>query len=175
MFFTNFIKTFLVTLAIYLGLNAVFVVISAFLFPGIPLDDILFLVSTLFSSIIQTPESALIGFGTLHLAPDLMMMFADLFSILIIIVPPLVAAIVGARLGDSGKVAFLAWFLTSIISCVVFLLLAFFAPGISPTLGTLWPSVVLTFGIFGAILFFVVPGLVNGFFYGCISFLASRD
>lgn len=149
-------------------------VIAAFLFPGIPLDDILFLVSTLFSQIIQTPDTALRGFGTLHLAPDLLMMFSGLLSILITIVPPLVAVIVGARLGDSGRISFFAWFLTSVISSVVFLLLVIFSPGVSPALGGIWLSLILSYELFGAILYFIVPGIVNGFFYGCISFLICK-
>ena len=115
------------------------------------------------------------GFGTLHLAPDLSVMFVALLSILVVIIPPLVAAIVGARLGDSGKISFLAWFLTAVISSVVYLLLVFFAPGISPTIGMLWLSLMGMFGLFGTILFFIIPGIVNGFFYGCFSFLASQD
>ncbi|MHA2288743.1 MAG: hypothetical protein ACXABG_08140 [Promethearchaeota archaeon] len=146
-------------------------VISIFLTP-FPLDDILLIVSTLFSPIVNTPDTALLGFGTLHLAPDLLM---ALLSLLAIIIPPLIAAIVAGRLGDSSKVSFLAWFLTAVISSVVFLLLAFFAPGVSLTLGTLWPSLVLLYGVFGTILYFIVPAIVNGFFYGCIAFLASRD
>lgn len=143
--------------------------------PGFPLDDIYFIVSALFSPIISTPDTALLGFGTLHLAPNLFAMFVALLSILLIIIPPLVATIVGARLGDSGKISFLAWFLTSVISSVVYLLLVFFAPGISPTIGMMWSSLVMMWGLFGAILYFVVPGIVNAFFYGCISFLASKE
>ena len=171
MIYTNFIKTFFITLAIYLGLNAVFLVVTIFLAPGFPLDDIYFVISTLFSPIISTAETALFGFGTLHLAPDLLI---ALFSILVIIVPPFVAVIVGARLGDSGKIAFLSWFLTAIISSVVYLLLLIFAPGVSPTIGGLWPSLVLMFELIGAILYIIIPGIVNAFFYGCFSFLFSK-
>lgn len=150
-------------------------VIAAFLAPGFPLSDIYFIVSTLFAPIGNTPDIALRGLGVLHLAPDLFAMFVAILTILTIIIPPLIAAIVGARLGDSGKISFLAWFLTAVISSVVYLLLVIFAPGISPTIGSLWPSLILIYELFGAILYFIVPGIVNGFFYGCISFLASKD
>jgi hypothetical protein len=165
---TNFIKTFLITLAIYLGLN----VITIFLAPGFPLDDIYYVISTLFAPIINTPDIALRGFGLLHLAPDILI---ALLSILIILVPPFVAVIVGARLGDSGKISFLSWFLTAIISCVVYLILIIFAPGVSPTIGSMWPSLVSFYNLFGAILYFIVPGIINAFFYGCFSFLFSKE
>ena len=168
----NLIKTFLITLAIYLGLNAIFLVITIFLVPALPLDDIYYVISTLFAPIITTPDIALRGFGFLHLAPDILI---ALLSILIIIVPPFVAVIVGARLGDSGKISFLSWFLTAIISCVVYLLLIIFAPGVSPTLGSMWPSLVSIYQLFGAILYFIVPGIINAFFYGCFSFLFSKE
>lgn len=168
----NFIKTFLITLVIYIGLNAVFVVFSIFLAPGFPLDDIPFVVSTLFSPIINTPDTALLGFGMLHLAPNLLI---ALLSILVIIVPPFVAVIVGARLGDSGKISFLSWFLTAVISSIVYLLLVFFGQDASPLLSGVWSSYVMIFGFIGAILYIIIPGIVNGFFYGCFSFLISRD
>ncbi len=168
----NFIKTFLITLAIYLGLNAIFVVASIFISPTFPLDDIFFVVSTLFSPIINTPETALLGFGMLDLASNLIV---TLLSLLVIIVPPFVAVIVGARLGDSGKISFLSWFLTAFISSVVYLLLIFLGQDASPILDSIWTTYVLMFGLIGAILYFIVPGVVNGFFYGCFSFLFSRD
>ena len=108
----------------------------------------------------------------LHLAPDLLI---GILSLLAIIVPPFVAVIVGARLGDNGKISFLAWFLTAMISTIVYFLLVIWAPGISSTIGGLWQSLVLLFGLTGAILFFIIPGVVNAFFYGCFSFLFSKN
>jgi len=129
-------------------------------------------VSTLFSPISNAPQTALIGLGTLHLAPDLMTALTALLSILAILVPPLVAVIVGARLGDSGKISFLSWFLTAAISTVVYLLFIIIGQGLfwSP-----WTFYVSWYGLIGAILFFIIPGVVNGFFYGCFSFLFSKD
>ena len=128
--------------------------------------------STLFSPISNTPQTALIGLGMLHLAPDLMTALTALLSILAILVPPLVAVIVGARLGDSGKISFLSWFLTAAISTAVYLLLIIIGQGLfwSP-----WTLYVSWFGLFAAILYFIIPGVVNGFFYGCFSFLFSKD
>ena len=94
-------------------------------------------------------------------------------SFLSLIVPPLGAVIVGARLGDNGKISFLSWFLTSVISCVVYLLLLIL--GVSPLLITVWAAFQsLPGGIIGAILYVIIGGVVNGVFYGCFSFLFSK-
>ena len=93
-------------------------------------------------------------------------------AFLTLIVPPLVAVIVGARLGDTGKISFLAWFLTAVISCVVYLMLLIL--GVSPLLGTVWASFIFLFGFIGAILYVIIVGVVNGIFYGCFAFLFSK-
>lgn len=108
----------------------------------------------------------------LHLAPNLLV---AILSLLAIIVPPFVAVIIGARLGDSRKISFLSWFLTAMISSIVYFLLLLWAPGVSPTIGGLWPSLVLMSGLVGAILYLIIPGVVNAFFYGCFSFLFGKD
>lgn len=167
----NFIKTFLTTFAIYIGLNAGFVAISVFLTAFIPLDDIIFVVSALFSPIINTPGTAftllvvLISGFTLN----------GFFSFLVLIVPPLVAVIVGARLGDTGKISFLSWFLTAVISSIVYLLLVILGQGASPILAGIWMSYEFMFGFTGVILYMILAGVVNGFFFGCFSFLFSKD
>ena len=141
--------------------------------PGFPLDDTLYIVSNLFSPI--TPPSPP---GTTFLSFIILMpMFSLelLLTLLALIIPPLVAAIVGARLGDSGKISFLAWFLTAVISSVVYLLILILGQGASPYLGSFWGFMELAFGLIGAILYIIIPGVVNGFFYGCFSFLLSRE
>jgi len=166
----NFIKTFFITLAIYLGLNAVFLVVSIIISPAFPLDDIYFVISTLFSPIITTPASTFMIAITLTTGFDSVVFL----SFLAVIVPPLVALIVGARLGDSGKISFLAWFLTAVISCIVYLLLIILGQDASPILGIAWASFEFFYGFIGAILFVIIAGVVNGIFYGCFSFLFSK-
>ncbi len=166
----NFLKTLLVTLAIYLGLNAVFLVVSIIISPTFPLDDIYFIISALFSPIISTPGSSFMIAISLTAAFDLVVFL----SFLAVIVPPLVAVIVGARIGDSGKISFFAWFLTAVISCVVYLLLLILGQGASPILGIAWASFEFLYGFIGAILFVVIAGVVNGIFYGSFSFLFSK-
>ncbi len=165
----NFIKTFFITLAIYILLNTVFLVVSIFISPGFPLSDIFFVVSALFSPIISTPGITLMGVITLIAAFDLV----EFLSFLSLLVPPLGAVIVGARLGDNGKISFFSWFLTAVISCVVYLLLLIL--GVSPLLVTVWAGLQLLFGGFiGAILYVIIGGVVNGIFYGCFSFLFKK-
>jgi len=153
------------------GLNAVFLVVTIFIAPGFPLDDILYVVSTLFSPIVNTPGTTFLSLIILIPVFSLLL----LLTLLAMIIPPLVAAIIGARLGDTGKISFLAWFLTAVISSVVFLLITILGQGASPYLGSMWAMFELVFGLFGAILYFLIPGIVNGFFYGCFSFLLSRE
>jgi len=166
----NFIKTFFITLAIYLGLNAVFIVVSIIVSTAFPLDDIYFVISALFSPIIITPGSTFMIAITLTTAFDMLVFL----SFLAVIVPPLVAVIVGARLGDSGKISFFAWFLTAVISCVVYLLLLILGQGASPILGIAWASFEFLYGFIGAILVVIMAGIVNGIFYGCFSFLFGK-
>ena len=172
MIYLNSIKTFLITLAIYIGLNAVFLVASIFLAPGYPLDDIFLIVSSLFSPIIRTPQYVFMSFVFLPTAPNLLI---GVLSSLALIVPPLVAVIVGARLGDSGKISFLSWFLTAVLSSVVNFFLVFFGRDISLYLSGMWFSFEMIYGFIGAIVFLLIVGIINGFFYGCFSFLFSRD
>lgn len=166
----NFIKTFFITLAIYLGLNAVFLVVAIFISPAFPIDDIFFIVSALFSPIINTPGSTFIVAISLITVFDLVVVL----SFLAVIVPPLVAVIVSARLGDSGKISFLAWFLTAVISCVVYILLLILGQDASLILGIAWAAFEYVYGFIGAILYVIIAGVVNGIFYGCFSFLFSK-
>jgi len=166
----NFIKTFFITLAIYLGLNAVFLVVSIFISTAFPIDDILFIVSALFSPIINTPGNTFMVAISLITTFDLVV----LLSILAVIVPPLVAVIVGARLGDTGKISFLSWFLTAVITCVVYLLLLILGQDVSLILGIAWAAFEFAFGFIGAILYVIIAGVVNGIFYGCFSFLFGK-
>lgn len=166
----NFFKTFLITLVIYIGLNAVFLVVSIFISPAFPLSDIYFVVSTLFSPIISTPGVSFMVVIALITTFNLVVFL----SFLVLIVPPLVAVIVGARLGDTGKISFLSWFLTAVISSVVYLLLLILNQGASPYLGIVWASFISLFGFIGAILYIIIGGVVNGIFYGCFSFLFGK-
>jgi len=152
----NFLKTFLITFATYIGLNAVFLAVSIFMSPTFPLSDIYFVISTLFSQIMVTPGAALLGIAALIFAFDL----SGLIVILWLMIPPLGAVIVGARLGDSGKFSFLSWFLTCVISCVVYILLLML--GASPLLSI--PTIV----------FVIIGGVVNWICYGCFSYILSK-
>ncbi len=167
----NFIKTFLITLSIYIGINAVFLVIAILISPAF-LNDIFFVVSILFAATMNLPGNFLLGFITLHLVPDSII---ALISMLAILVPTLVAVIIGARIGDSGKISFLSWFLTAVISSVGFLLCVFLGQNTSLYLGGDWASNEFFYGFVGTIMFYIIPGIANGLFFGCFSFLFSKD
>jgi len=95
--------------------------------------------------------------------------------LLAITIPPLVAVIIGARIGDSGKISFLSWFLTAVLSSIVYFLLVFFGQDASLNLLSLWISFEFIYGYIGAILYMIIGGVIIGFFYGCFSFLFSKD
>jgi len=166
----NLIKTFIITFATYIGLNAVFLVVSILISPVFPLSDILFVVSTLFSPIVNTPGTALMAAISLINLFDLL----TLLSLLALIVPPLVAVIIGARLGDTRKISFVSWLGTAAISFLVYYLLLLFSPFVSPTLDAAWVSLRLFYGFFGSALYVIIGGLINAFFYGCFSFLFGK-
>jgi len=107
--------------------------------------------------------------GTLITAFDLVIFL----SFLALFVPPLVAMIVGARLGDSSKIAFKSWLGTAVISCLVYYLILLIGQfSSSSLLDAIWVSLG---GILGTSLYVVIGGMVNGFFYGCLSFLFSKS
>ena len=168
---TNFIKTFFITLAIYIGFNAVFLVVSIFISPGFPLSDILFVISTLFSPIVTTPGTTFMAAGALLTTFNLV----AFLSFLALLVPPLVTVIISARLGDTGKKSFLSWLGTAVLSCIVYYLLLILGQGTSPLLGATWVSLQLLYGFIGTALYVVIGGIVNAFFYGCFSFLFGKS
>lgn len=169
----NFIKTFLITLAIYLGLNTVFMLVMMFTFPAFPMDDIIFIISLIFAPISATPGTAwLSAILQFTITTDIL---TDVLTFLGYIIPPLVAVIIGARLADNSKLSFGSWFLTAIISCVVYAILIFVGQSTSSSLAFLWGLLILIFGEIGAIVTIILGGVINGIFYGCFSFLFTKE
>ena len=171
----NFLKTFLVTLAIYIGLNALFVLLAVFLVAGYPATDIFYIIAGFFSPIAVIPgvawtDNGIVGFMT---ATPL-----EIVSVLIIflglIIPPLVAIIVGARLGDNSQTGFGAWFTTALVASGVYAILFGIGSIYSANLGVAWFNLVAAFGEAGTIVSVFIAGVVNGFFYGCISLLLAN-
>ena len=168
---TNLIKTFIATFATYIGLNAVFLIVSILISPAFPLSDILFVVSTLFSPIVNTPGTALTTLISLINLFDLL----TFLSLLALIVPPIVAVIIGARLGDTRKISFVSWLGTAVISFTVYYVLLLLSPFVSPILDATWFSLRSLYGFLGSALFIVIGGFINAFFYGCFSFLFGKS
>lgn len=169
----NFIKTFLITLVIYLGLNTVFMLVMMFTFPAFPMDDIIFIISLIFAPIFATPGTAwLSAILQFTITTDIL---TDVLTFLGFIIPPLVAVIIGARLADNNKLSFGSWFLTAIISCVVYAILIFVGHSTSSSLALVWGMLILVFGEIGAIVTIILGGVINGIFYGCFSFLFTKE
>ena len=171
----NFLKTFIVSLVIYLGLNALFVLLAIFLVTGYPVDA-LYIVAAIFSPISVVPGEAWIGSGIVGLvnATDIVI---SLINFLGLIIPPLVAIIVASRLGENNQTGFGAWFATALVACVVYAILLGIGqslPIVGANLYLSWVALTAVYGELGAILAIFIAGVINGFFYGCISLLLAN-
>ena len=169
----NFLKTFLISLVVYLGLNAVFVLITMFTSSSFPTTDILYIIAAIFFPISVVPSDAWISLGVVGLinAVDIVTV---LLTFLGLIIPPFVAIIVGARLGENSQTGFGAWFTVSLLSCGVYAMLIGLGQLSSPYLALSWFSLTVVYGELGAILAIFIAGIINGFFYGCISLLLAN-
>lgn len=178
----NFIKTFLVTLAIYFGLNVLFAIIYVYTNPllaALP-DAGLLIVAMMFGPIATAPNVAWVDQGIISLihsfqgGDPLMATLMFLYYVL----PAILAVIVGGLIADSTTIAFVSWFLTAIVGTVVYTIIMSVAgsdPLVSPSLyGGVYIYLVFLYGptdLYIAMIFF---GLLNAFLYGCISFLVTR-
>lgn len=168
----NFIKTFLITFLTYLVLNLVFVLIAVFTIPDFPTSDILYIITLIFAPIFVFPSEAWAGgLATLITTTDIV---ADLFTFFAAIIPPLVAIILAAKLGEERDTGFNAWFITSLIFCVVFAILFGIGQLSSSFLALEWFSYTTIYGEIGTILAIFLAGIINGFFYGGIDLVIAR-
>ncbi len=178
----NFIKTFLVTLVIYFGLNVLFAIIYVYTDPilsALP-DAGLLVVAMMFGPITTAPNVAWVDQGIISLihsfqgGDPLMATLMFLYYVL----PAIIAVIVGGVVADSTTIAFVSWFLTALVGTAVYTIIMGVAgsdPLVSPSLYIgvyipLWFSYGPT-DLYIAMIFF---GLLNAFLYGCISFLVTR-
>ena len=170
----NFLKTFLITLVVYLGLNAVFVLITMFTSESFPTTDILYIIAAIFFPISVVPGNAWIGSGVVGLITAGDSIVTVLLTFLWLIIPPLVAIVVGARLGENSQTGFGAWFTVALLSCGVYAMLLGLGQVSSPYLALSWFDLTVVYGELGAILAIFIAGIINGFFYGCISLLLAN-
>jgi len=170
----NFLKTFIISLAIYLGLNTVFTLIAMFTVAGFPTTDIILIITMIFAPIFTFPGVAWSTNGIIPLltSTDLL---PDFMVFLSLTIPPLVTVIVVSFLGDSDKTVFGAWFLTALITCVVYAVLLGIGQMFSAYLAIDWFAKVATYGELGTILVVFIAGFANGFFYGCIAYIITKE
>jgi hypothetical protein len=169
----NFLKTFLISLVTYLGLNTIFMLVAMFTVPGYPATDVWYVVVSIFAPIATSPGTAWVGSGIVPLlnTPDLL---TDLMLFLSLIVPPLVALIVAAFIGDNNFTGFSAWFLTAFVSCCLYALFLGIGQVTSSYLYFVWLDLITSYGYIGGIINIIMTGIVNGFFYGCICILITK-
>jgi hypothetical protein len=167
----NFLKTFIISLVIYLGLNTVFTLIAVFT-AGI--TDIMLIITMIFAPIFTFPGAAWSTEGIVPLLTSADF-FTDFMLFLGLVVPPLVTVIVASFLGDNNKTVFGAWLLTALITCVVYAILLGTGQLVSSNLALDWFAKVASYGELGTILVVFTAGIANGFFYGCISYLITKE
>ena len=169
----NFLKTFIISLVIYLGLNTVFMLIAMFTVVGYPATDFWYIIVSVFAPIATYPGAAWVEFGVVPLlaATDLL---TDLMFFLSLVVPPLVALIVASFIGENNLTGFGAWFLTAFLSCSLYALFLGIGQVTSPLLYLQWVGIITSFGYVGGIINIMMAGIVNGFFYGCVAILLAK-
>ncbi len=169
----NFIKTFVVTLIIYLGLNTVFALFAVFTIPGFPTTDIMLIITMIFAPIFTFPGDAWTTSGILPLLTTTDIL-TDLMTFLGLFLPSLIAVIVASFLGESNKTAFGAWLTTALLSAVVYSILLGIGQLYSSSLAIDWFGKVATYGELGTILVIFIAGIVNGLFYGCVAYIIAK-
>lgn len=169
----NFLKTFIISIVIYLGLNTLFTLIAVFTVAGFPTTDILYIVATIFAPISTFPGAAWSTNGIVPLLTSTDF-FIDFMIFLGLIVPPLVTVIVASYLGDNNKAVFGAWLLTALITCVVYAILLGIGQLSSAYIAIDWFSKVASYGEVGTILVVFTAGIANGFFYGCVAYIITK-
>ncbi len=169
----NFIKTFVISLVIYLGLNTVFMFIAMFTVSGYPATDVWYLVCAVFAPITTYPGAAWVNYGIVPLlsTTDLL---TDLMLFLSLVVPPLIALIVAAFIGENNFTGFGAWFLTAFLSCCLYALFLGIGQTSSAYLYLVWVDLITSLEYVGGIINIIMAGIVNGFFYGCICILITK-
>ena len=91
----------------------------------------------------------------------------SLFSILIVLVAPLIAAIVAGRVGEKRIHSFFGVFLTSLVSMIVSLILIF---------NSVSYQIIITSEFLGSGALFIVVGgsLLNGLIFGLLAFFTTK-
>ena len=169
----NLLKTFIISLVIYMGLNTVFTLIAMFTVPGFP-TNIMLIMTTLFEPIFTFPGAAWSTNGIVPLLTSTDF-FTDFMLFLNLIVPPLVTVIVASFLGDRKKTVFRAWILTALITCLGYALLLGIGPLLSPNIANVWTAKVAIYGEIGTILIVIIAGIANGLFYDGVAFIITKE
>ena len=167
----NFIKTFIISLVIYLGLNTVFTLITVF---TVGITDIIYIITMIFAPIFTFPGAAWSTNGIIPLLTSADF-FTDFMLFLGLILPPLVTVIVASKLGDNNKTVFGAWLLTALITCVVYAILLGIGQWTSSYLAIDWFGKVALYGELGTILVVFTAGIANALFYGCVAYIITKE
>ena len=183
----NFIKTFFISLLIYLGLNVVFAFIFVYTNPLLATapDVGIIIVGMMFGPITTPPMYAWVNFPagypynsgivgimqTVALGGDILPV---IIMFLYFVVPPLLSVIIGGIIADSTTIAFGSWFIIAIISTAVYTIIIG-TLGSSPTLYSLFTDYYWWLhGPTDLYIALILIGVLNAFLYGCVSFFVTR-
>ncbi len=167
-------KAFLLSIAAFVGLNFIFTIIyyalgPSFdtLFTNIQLRPLIILYY-LFGSIISTP-SLILSYTIFQ--PILGSFVLDIFLLWLgFLIPPIIAAVLAGRFGESKAESFGAWALTAGISTVAVIIAALLSPFTLTEITTLY-----ILASFDQLLIFAIISLViNILFYGFFALLLSK-
>ena len=172
----NFIKTFLVTLVIYLALNLVFALIIVFSSPLAAAPDVaVLIISFMFGPITTSPAVAWVDQGVIALIQTTDPLI-DIMMFLYYVVPPILTVIISGIIADSTTIAFLSWLLTALICIVVYVIIIFVVG--SDLTSTLYflvtMNLIFLYGPTDLYIAIILFGILNIFLYGCVSFLVTR-
>jgi hypothetical protein len=168
----NFGKTFVVSIFLYLVLNTIFTFIAYFTVSGFPTTDIWYIVASIFAPIAVYPGAAWIdsGLAPLMSTPASIMVWVVFLGL---VIPPIITFIVAGVIGDNQFTGFGAWFLTAFISCCLYAVFLGIGQATSTQLYLIWSGLLTEYGAIAAIINIIFAGVVNGFFYGCMSSLIT--
>ncbi|MFX0024828.1 MAG: hypothetical protein ACFE8M_00315 [Candidatus Hermodarchaeota archaeon] len=172
----NFIKTFLSSLLIYLGLNLVFALIIVYSSPLASVPDApILIISFMFGPITTSPAVAWVDQGIIALIQTTDPLL-DVMMFLYYVVPPILTVIISGTIADSTTIAFMSWLLTALVCIAVYaIIIGVFGSNPTSTLYFLvYVYLLYYYGPTDLYIAMILFGILNLFLYGCVSFLVTR-
>jgi hypothetical protein len=190
---TSIHKSFLVSLAAFLGISVVFQIINLALTDAISTltDDPVYIVVMLFEGIVNSVFFGVAGvfqgaaqiFNALEAGGDLAGPLGTLCLNLGFVLAPLIAAVIAGLLAESKVDAFFGWLLTIIVCWLVWTIFYVVDVGVAATeyestaqsLTLIFLGSLTSVGLIWAILLMLSSSLITCFSYGVLSLAARKE